>query len=877
MGAEAMPRLSPARRRLLDRLLDHFLDLQPQQQAEELAQLGRRCPRLHRWLDRLLAASAMPTEQFSGAVQRTAERVFPEAADLPRLAAGDRLGPWRVLGPAGRGGMGVVYQAERADGAFEMAVAIKLIVSRRAGLSERLVRERQLLARLNHSGISRLIDGGLTDAGHAYLVMSWVPGEDLCDATRTRLDPLEVFTELADALTHAHQRMVVHGDIKPANVRITPDGRVRLLDFGVARLLAEDEVDHDHGLRALTPAFAAPELHDGQPATAQTDIWALGALLNWLLSGRRPRGDGSPPDSTALAHPRAADLAAVIAKACAPEPAERYPSVAALAEEIARIRDDFPVRARPVGPLRRLRFWAQRNTVGALLAVVLSVGAVAGASVLAWQAQTVRAERDLAQFENMRWEAMRDQLTSLFRVVAVEADNGELGARELLDGSVARLDELLAEDDEGRAYLLGMLGSLYLALQDYQSAAAVLRRFVEADDASAPPMLRFDAYGDLALAKVYLGQHARALELVEQALALVDGLAGDHGRQLSAIFQTRGSALRSLGDWAGSIESLEHAVALARAVDREPNRILAMAMAENNLGVSLQGAGRLDEARKAFEGSLSHWHAAGMGQSADALTVLGNLAAIYHLQGQLKQAEAAYSEAIEQRRQRFGESAGLAAAMNNYAIVLMIRYRLDEAAAQIEPAREMLARFNGEDSPHYALAVRSTGMLSLVAGDVKQALAEFALAESILNNTLGPEHLFTLLVQAQAAQAKAQIAPEQAAARFEEILDRLADLGRPAQAHKAAVRCEQAIVFLQLAQPEVSRRAAERCLDLRLEHLSPEHWEVAKAEALVAAAAYMAHGDLHARNDLAASLDTLGEVYGVGHPRMAWLEAQLLP
>lgn len=873
MRADSMPRLTPARRRLLDRLLDHFLDLEQEQQTAELQRFGRRYPGLHQWLERLLAASVTPTEHFSRAVRRTAERALPADIELSMLTEGERLGPWRVLGPAGRGGMGVVYKAERADGAFEMEVAIKLISSGRAGLSERLIQERQLLARLNHSGISRLIDGGLTDEGHAYLVMSWVPGEDLSESTRTRLDPIQALAELADALTHAHQRMVVHGDIKPGNVRITPDGRVNLLDFGVARLLAEDDQEAD-ALRALTPAYAAPELLNGQPATAQSDIWALGALFNWLLTGRRPPGDGSPPDSSGLVHPRAADLAAVIAKACAADPAQRYPSVAALAEELGRIRADIPVAARPVGPLQRLRYWTRRNPVGALLALLLTVGTVAGAAVLGTQAQIVRAERDLAQFENLRWTAMRDQLTTLFRVVAEQAADGDLSARELLDGSVDRLDELLADDDEGRAHLLAMLGSLYSALQDYQSSAVVLRRFVESDDGSAPPMLRFDAYGDLALAEVYLGNHERGLEWVNRALALLDGQPGDHRRQRSGAYLTRGSALRSLGDWSGSIESLERGVALARAVDREPNRHLARAL--NNLGVSFIGAGHLDQARAALEESLEQWRAIGMGQSADALTVLGNLATIYHSGGQLQQAEIVYAEAIELRRQRFGDSAALAAAMNNYAQVLIIRHRLAEAAAQIEPAREMMARFNGESSPHYALVLRSLGLLHLTAGDSDQALDQFSQAEAILQASVGDEHLFTLLVQAQAAQAKAHKIPALAAVRLEEIADRLAGLGQPGQVHKAGVRCELAVVLLQMDQPEEARPAAERCLDVRLERLAPDHWEVTKAEALLAAAAY-GQGEVQARSELAASLDLLSEAYGAGHPRMLWLEARLSP
>ncbi|MCH8479423.1 MAG: serine/threonine-protein kinase, partial [Wenzhouxiangella sp.] len=498
--------------------MDHFLDMESTERVIQLERFRRRYPRLHVWLDRLLAEAACPTEFFGSAVARTADRALGRTAELPVLKAGDRLGPWRVVAPAGQGGMGVVYRVERADGAFEMTAAIKLIASRRPDVADRLVQERHLLARLNHPGLSRLIDGGLTDDGLAYLVMEWVPGEDLSEPVRGGLDSLQTFAEIADALTHAHQRMVVHGDIKPGNVRISPDGRARLLDFGVARLVADEIGNDDHSVRALTPAFAAPELLAGQPATAQSDVWALGALLNWLLTGRRPAGDGTAPDTSSMDHPRAADLAAVIQSACADDPARRYPTVAALADEVLRIRQHHPVQARTAGPARRMRLWSRRNPVGAALALALLLGTVVGASVLGWQAQVVRAVRDMAQFDTTRWAIMNDQLATLFRVVAEEADNDELGARELLDGSIDRLDELLAEDDRGRAYIESMLGSLYVALQDYQNAAAVLRRFVGSDAGDTTPMLRSDAYGNLALAETYLGNHERALELVDQAL-----------------------------------------------------------------------------------------------------------------------------------------------------------------------------------------------------------------------------------------------------------------------------------------------------------------------------------------------------------------------
>lgn len=874
MRADNRARLTRARRRLLDRLLDQALDLEADERDRRLIAFAQRYPRLHVWLARLIKASQTPTAHLQDAVARTADLVVAGADDLRQLEPGTRLGSWRIVGQAGRGGMGVVYWAERADGAFEMASAIKLIGSRHPGVVERLIQERQVLARLNHPGISRLIDGGLTDDGQAYLVMEWVHGEDLSERIRAKLDPLQTFGEIADALTHAHQRMVVHGDVKPGNVRITPNGRARLLDFGVARLLAEESGDPCLEARALTPAFAAPELFEGQPATAQSDVWALGALLLWLLTGRSPAGDGTAPELAGLQHPRAADLAAIIAKACAENPAERYSSVAALAEDVRRARSHHPVQVRPAGPLRRLRLWSRRNPVGAVLALVLAIGVVAGASVLGWQAQVVRAERDLARFENTRWEVMRDQLVELFGVVALESEHDELGARELLDGSVDRLDEVLAGDERGKAYIESMLGSLYVALQDYRNAAVVLRRFVESDDGTSTPILRSDAYGDLALAESHLGNHERAQVLIDKAISMVQGRPGDYRGRLSELYQTRGSVLRDLGDWEAAIESLQRGLSLAMDMSRQPNRTLAMAY--NNLGVSLNRVGRLEPAREAFEGSLDSWRALGLEDSSDALTVISNLAAIYHQQGDLTLAESAYAESIALRRQRFGESAALAAAMNNYGQVLIIRHRLDRARDQLERARDMMARFNGENSPHYAIVLRSLGLLALTAGEVEQASEHFSQAESILMDTVGPEHLFTVIVQAQAAQVLARRDPAAAVERLDEVIELMTGVGPPAAPHKAGALCEQSVLLLDLGRPESARAVAERCLDIRQDRLAPGHWETIKAEALLAAAADRL-GDPRAREILVANVAMLTETYGPGHPRLAWLEERLGP
>ncbi len=874
MRVERRARLTPARRALLDRCLDELLDLDPGERQQRLDTLAQRCPRLHGPLARLVAASATPTRYLDQAVHRIAQRALADGEQVDAmLPAGARLGAWRIEAPAGRGGMGVVYRAERADGAFDMPAALKLIRGARPALSKRLAMERQLLARLDHPGISRLIDGGMTEDGRAWLAMEWVSGSDLARCQLDGIDRLEVFCQVADAVTHAHQRMVIHGDIKPGNVRIQPDGRARLLDFGVARLLAAEGEAEDQGLRALTPAYAAPELLTGTAATAQSDIWALGALLEWLLTGRHPES-GRPASASQLAHPRAADLAAIIARACAPDPAARYESAAALKDEVRRIIDHHPIEARPVGRLGQLGWWSRRNPLAAALAGLALTLVIGGTSLLAWQARIVAAERDLARVENARWEIMRDQLVSLFQAISQEGSQDDRQARDILDDSVGQLSRLLGGDPDGETQIRSLLGSLYVALQDYQNAAAILRPFVDADDGSVTPMLRSEAYGHLAVAEERLGRFTEALNLSDQAIAMVERLPGDYRRRLLGLHQTRGRALRGLGDWSAAIEALDTGLALARRLNDEPNR--EVAQAENNLGVTLLYAGRLNEAQQAFEMSLTNWRALGLSESSDAINVLSNLTTVYHRQGNLAAAERLYAESIALRRARFGDSAALAAAMNNYGQVLIIRHRLDEAAEQLEQARDMMARFAGETSPDHAIILRSLGSLVLTAGDPDRALDKLNEAEAIMLGTLGPDHLFTAIIRAQAAMALGERDQQAARTALAQLIAQMEGMGPPAEPHQASALCEKAVLLLDMGLPDAALGAAEACLSTRQARLPDGNWETLKAETLVAAAEHQL-GASEALATMTANIAALAEVYGPGHPRLAWLEGRLIP
>ncbi|TVS09692.1 MAG: serine/threonine protein kinase, partial [Wenzhouxiangella sp.] len=485
--------MTPRRRALLDQLLEDYLDLPPGQRDARMGEINRRYPRIHFWLERLVAASVSPTrflDDMQDRFARYSEEVIDERA--PVLPAGTRLGPWRILELAGSGGMGSVYRSERADGAFEMTVAIKLIRLKRPELEERLKIERQLLARLNHGSIARLIDGGSTNDGMAYLVMEWVEGEDLnhyYDRRKPGLpESLALFQQIADAVAHAHERLVVHGDLKPANIRITPRGRIRLLDFGVARLLAEDS-DLDDQPNALTPAFSAPEQKAGEPPSTRSDVWALGALLVWQLTGRAVSVE---PMAQQLAEckrrwPRQADLAAILERACSDDPEQRYATPAEMNADLVRYRQGRPVTARPRRRSYLLARFVGRHPLGVSLGAVAAVALVAAVAGLILQNRIAVEQRDRAQVESERALQVSDFVISLFE----QADPGrargvEITARELLNQGMIQADAL-AGQPRIQARMLTVLARVNFALGNWQTSFELAERAEQALAGAADP------------------------------------------------------------------------------------------------------------------------------------------------------------------------------------------------------------------------------------------------------------------------------------------------------------------------------------------------------------------------------------------------------
>ena len=518
------------RRRRAFAVFEEVVELEGARRERRLREACAGDALLQAQVEALLAADASAHEPFSGDGARWIDALHEGRDEAPAdtgadAAIGRTVGAWRISGVLGRGGMGAVYAVERDDGAYAQRAALKLIRSGSDGPAarERFLRERQLLAQLQHPHIATLLDGGFSGQGEPYFVMEQVDGEPIdrwCDARRLDLRArAALFLQVLDAVQYAHRNLVVHRDLKPSNLLVTADGQVKLLDFGIAKQLEAGDATRTMD-RALTFEYASPEqLHDA-PITTATDVWQLGIVLHRLLSGAHPfgltrdtplarqlqqlerepepvaraaaqagaaeaalRGGATP---AALARQLRGGLSAIVEGCLHREPEARYASAEAIAADLRAWLDDRPVAASRMGRGERLRLWLRRNRALAASAAAIAMALLAGSGVALWQAHEARLQAQVAATAaaNAAREAAnaRAALGILTETLAATNPNETLdtrvSVRQLLEYAQGKLD---ADDTDPKvrqpvqrmlATLYGMRGDLPKALELYEAGLA---------------------------------------------------------------------------------------------------------------------------------------------------------------------------------------------------------------------------------------------------------------------------------------------------------------------------------------------------------------------------------------------------------------------
>lgn len=501
----------PASWPAIEALLDKLLSLPEQERDAVLQRATRDQPELRAAVESLLAHAA-GDDALLDHPALAALHPIPEgdlAATATTLAPGTRIGVYRIVALIGRGGMGEVYRAQRADGEFEQAVAIKLIRTEPGVSVARFHAERQLLAALDHPGIARVFDGGVHADGRPYMVMELVEGQPLhgwCEARRSPLkERLHLFLQVCEAVAYAHAHLVVHRDLKSSNILVTEEGRTKLLDFGIATLLQSEAPRDATRTVHLSPATAAPEQLTGEAVTTATDVYGLGVTLYQLLCGRLPwevsglplaaavrrlldeplvpPSSGVAPGFAIAARELRGDLDAVISKALRREPKARYPDARALKDDVERHVRNEPVTARDGARLYLVNTFVRRHWVPISALALVFLALTAGLASTLWQARAARREAVRAETEAAKATAVKDFLLDIFKYSSLQNPGGaaarEVTAGRLLDIGAERIRSQLQEQPEVRGELLDTLSSLYDDLGAPDRALALAQERVD--------------------------------------------------------------------------------------------------------------------------------------------------------------------------------------------------------------------------------------------------------------------------------------------------------------------------------------------------------------------------------------------------------------
>ena len=676
-----------------------------------------------------------------------AAALVQEALGARYTHEGSRIGPYRLVRQIGRGGTALVFLAERDDGQFQQQVAVKLL--RPGHDSEmdqgRFRAERQILASLSHSNIASLLDGGMTDDGLPYLVIELIDGKPIdqyCDARSLTLrQRLEMFVTVIEATQYAHRNLVVHRDLKPSNILVTNDGQVKLLDFGLAKLLDPGASAHDlTAQRWMTPAYAAPEQVRGETATTLTDVYQLGVVLYQLLTGRLPFDtqrerphelerailEQEPPVPSTVRRALRGDLDAIVLKALRKEPEQRYTSAQEFEDDIRRHLSGHPVLARRQTVGYRARRFARRHRLA--LAAASAIVVLVGVYVVTVNSNRARVERALAAAELEAQKAQ--QVTGLVLSLFEASEGGEafrdtVTARQLLQRGVARARELTGQPLV-RAQVLDVIGEMHTELSDYAQArplfeeALAIRRSA-LGQAHPDVGTTLHNLGDVAMG---VGDFPTASQLFRQALDIRRrSLGPTHPQTLESLYWL-GDAMHEGGDFRGANPIFDEWVA---AVTAQPPEMTVQRMDELvKVGQLLQIRGDADGAERLLRQAVE------MRRTLFGPTHPSVGAAMhYHgttlrAQGKIVESERVLQEAVQVLRTAHpGGHRELALTIRSLGKTLQRAGRLDEAAAAFAEEQAMHRRLSGDDYIFVATSADDLGSLYQERGDLARAEQHF--------------------------------------------------------------------------------------------------------------------------------------------------------
>jgi eukaryotic-like serine/threonine-protein kinase len=828
---------------------------------------------------------------------------------LARTASleGQKIGPYTILSLIGQGGMGSVWLAERNDGRFDRKVAIKFLnLAVTSPVSaERFKREGNLLGKLADSHIAELIDAGVTPNGEPYLVLEYVDGQNIveyCDRQVPDINArVRLFLDVLGAVAHAHANLIVHRDIKPSNVMVRSDGQIKLLDFGIAKLLTDDaspaaaNLTLEHG-SSLTPLFAAPEQVTSAAVTTATDVYALGVLLYILLSGHHPAGavgnspielvraivEREPPrlsevvatgggqagsqgrssDVEKLRRQLHGDLDTIVGKALKKSPGERYASVTALADDLRRYLKNEPISARPDTLGYRASKFIRRNPAVTAVSAFALIAVLAGAAGTLFQAYTARKQRDFA----FRELAHADRLNNLneFLLTDSTASGKPITATDLLDRAHHIIErENYASDPANHVKMLVSLGSQYHEKEENDQALSILQEGYRLSLEVQDPAARAQASCALASAVYRSGDPRKARTLVDEGLrelpkdAMFDlDRVGCH-MELAAVALSDGAAQEAIAE-----------TELAQRLLREsPIQSKTMEMlVQLGLGSAYSSAGKQREAIDTFERASALLTDLGYGDTNTAVMLLNNWALALMMAGRPNEGEKVYRQALIVTQ---GNGQVEPMLMINYAGALRELGRLPEAQGYADKAYDRVQALKDRNVLKYAVAEQLRVYREL--HDYARAGAKLDELESLYIHDLKPGHYgFAGLASERSmlAEGNGDIFAALRLADEAVALDEAAIKGGGQGAHMLpALLLRRSSIEQKCGMPEKAESDAARAVELVQRKLQPgSHSSILGRAYLTLGKALLAEGKTdEARQAFRSATDNLEATLGQDH------------
>jgi len=876
----------------LSDLFDELADADADARARRLRELDAADLALATELRRMLAADRADTGLLDQGLGLATLGAIAAQAPARVDRSGTRIDDYRLESLLGRGGMGEVYLATRMAQGFEQRVALKLM--RRGVDSEdgarRFALERRILARLEHPNIARLIDGGIGPEGLPYLVMELVEGLPITGHAQSAAFALEPRLRLVQsacaAVDYAHRQLIVHRDLKPSNMLVTSDGTVKLLDFGIAKLLEPgdgDELVTGSALRALSPAYAAPEQILGEPIGTAADVYALGVVLFEMLTGQLPHqrrtaslellvqglSGERPPQPSALLLQQArddagadsiglarrgrrlqGDLDTIVLKALAREPARRYGTAAALSEDLQRFLDGRPIAARPDTVGYRLNRFVRRHRGGVAASIIALVALVGGLGLALWQArvaedhaaranreaQRAEAEADAARQMTARSKRAREFLSSIFlQEDPLRRDaRGELTLKQAFDDALARIDSELAGDPSLQADLLDDFGEIVAGKGDFARAQTLFERaLATAERAHGPnhPAVA-ESLVNLGVIAGYRGNASDGKAPLERARAILEPYAASQPVALASALSALANIEFNEGEIESAVTGFRRALALHRASGLDDAQLLSIM---GNLGGALIAAGYYDEAEPLLHETLERTERQFGAQAPTLVPPLRLLALVSAQRGRVDEERAYYERVLALARAAFPKDHPWTAdGLTETGWCLVRQGQVEEGEGRMRDAVAMLDRL-GNKGQLAASAWRQLGLSQDRRGDAN-ALSSLERSWGLCQGTSFEQGKVCQAVRVNRARMLAR------AGSGDEAL-------READSTLVAISKRQGRTLDLQAQAHEARAAAFVALDRRTEAVA------AQKQALLAyTQAYVPGHDLieRARRDLAA-------------------------